>query len=196
MRLEHSAAAERTKESVMRHPASILAPTLAASLLLAACGSSSSNSPTAPAASASAGSSSALVKTGPDPALGGTVLVDNQGMTLYRLTGETAGKFICTGGCLKVWHPLAAPAGGSPSGTVGSLGTVTRSDGTVQVTFKGEPLYTFANDTKPGQATGQGVKDVGTWTAVSASAKSGASATSPPASTQPASSSGGGYSSY
>jgi predicted lipoprotein with Yx(FWY)xxD motif len=175
----------------MRHPASILAPTVAASLLLAACGGSSTNSPTAPAASAPAASSSALVKTGPDPALGGTVLVDSQGMTLYHLTGETGGKFICTGGCLKVWHPLVAPASGSPSGTVGSLGTVTRSDGTVQVTFKGKPLYTFVNDTTPGQATGQGVKDVGTWTAVPATAKSGAAAPTPPASTKPASSSGG-----
>lgn len=178
----------------MRHPASIFAPAIAASLLLAACGSSSSSSPSAPAASAPASSTSALVKTGPDPALGGTVLVDTQGMTLYRLSGETTTKFICTGGCLKVWHPLTAPAGASPSGTVGSLGTVTRADGTVQVTFKGEPLYTFVKDTKPGQATGQGVKDVGTWTAVSATAKGSAPAASLAPSTQSgSSSSGGGY---
>jgi predicted lipoprotein with Yx(FWY)xxD motif len=111
------------------------------------------------------------VKTATDAALGGTVLVDSRGMMLYRLTGETAGKFICTGACLKVWHPLVASTGSAPSGTVGSLGTVTRSDGPVHVTFKGEPLYTFVKDTSPGEATGQGIKDVGTWTAIRASAQ-------------------------
>jgi predicted lipoprotein with Yx(FWY)xxD motif len=182
----------------MRHPVSTLAPAVAASFLLAACGSSSSSSTATSAASAPASSSaSALVKTAPDAALGGTVLVDSHGMTLYRLTGEAAGKFICNGACLKVWHPLATSAGASPSGTVGSLGTVTRADGTVQATFKGEPLYTFVKDTTPGQATGQGVKDVGTWTAVLATAKKPtAPASSPPATTKPApasSGSGGGY---
>ena len=56
--------------------------------------------------------------------------------------------------------------GRTPSGGVGSLGTVKRPDGTEQVTYKGMPLYTFAQDQKPGDAGGQGIKDVGTWTAV------------------------------
>jgi len=141
----------------------LLAPALAAGLLIAACGSSSSSSTTASTASGSAaGSAGVQVKTAADAALGGAVLVDSRGMTLYHLTGETAGKFICTGACLKIWHPLIASGGSSPSGTVGSLGTVTRSDGTLQVTFKGEPLYTFVKDTSRGEATGQGIKDVGT----------------------------------
>jgi hypothetical protein len=66
----------------------------------------------------------------------------------------------------------------------------------VQVTYKGMPLYTFAPDQKPGDAKGQGIKDVGTWTAVavSASSSSSAAAASTPApaeTTQPASSGGG-----
>lgn len=177
----------------MRHYMSNVAPAIATSLLLAACGSTSSSSSTPSASARARSSTSTLVKTAADPALGRAVLVDTHGMTLYRLTGETAGRFICTGACLKVWHPLTAPVGGSPTGSVGSLSTVTRSDGTVQVTFKGEPLYTFVKDTRPGQANGQGVKDVGTWTAVSATAKSGATEAISPTSPKPASSSRSGY---
>jgi predicted lipoprotein with Yx(FWY)xxD motif len=87
-----------------------------------------------------------------------------------------------------VWHPLVAPSGGKPSGGVGSLGVVRRPDGTEQVTYKGMPLYTFAQDTAAGQANGQGIKDVGTWSAVTA----GASTPAKPATPAPASSSGGG----
>ena len=183
----------------MHHRLSLLAPVLAAGLLIAGCGSStssSSSSTTASAASApAAGSAGVMVKTATDAALGGAVLVDSRGMTLYRLTGETAGKFICTGPCLQIWHPLIASGGSSPKGAVASLGTVTRSDGTVQVTFKGEPLYTFVKDTSPGMATGQGIKDVGTWTAVLATAQNAGTASSnPPAATQSAPSSSGGSS--
>jgi predicted lipoprotein with Yx(FWY)xxD motif len=124
--------------------------------------------------------------------LGGTILVNARGLTLYRLSGETTGKFICTtSACLKVWHPLVA-TGSKPTGGVGSLGVVKRPDGTMQVTYKGEPLYTFAADHSPGQANGQGIKDVGTWKAVTTSAaKTGTPA--PPTST---SSGGGGSYAY
>src|ERR1039457_5834049 len=146
-----------------------LIPTLAASVLLSACGSSSGSKSTSsateaqPAASqTSSASSGALVKTASNSKLGGTVLVDAQGMTLYHLSAEQNGKFICTSAaCVQVWHPLSAPAGGPPSGGGGSLGTVKRPDGTEQVTYKGMPLYTFAQDKEPGDANGQGIKDVG-----------------------------------
>jgi predicted lipoprotein with Yx(FWY)xxD motif len=140
------------------------------------------------------------VKSASNVTLGATVLVDAQGMTLYHLSGEQNGKFICTSSaCLQVWHPLSTSAGAS-SASIGSLGTVKRPDGTEQVTYKGTPLYTFASDHKAGDATGQGIKDVGTWTAVTASAHSSsgaAPATSAPAPTpaEPAAPahSGGGY---
>ena len=155
----------------MRHLLKLSLPALAASLLLAACGSSSSSNTTSsavstqPAAQTSSSSSSAVVVKSASSSLG-TILVDSQGMTLYHLSGEQNGKFICTStACLGVWHPLIAPAGSEPSGEVGSLGTVKRPEGTVQVTYKGTPLYTFASD-KPGEANGQGIKDVGTWSAV------------------------------
>jgi predicted lipoprotein with Yx(FWY)xxD motif len=131
------------------------------------------------------------VKTASVPSLGAPVLVDAQGLTLYHLSGEQNGKWICTSSaCVKVWHPLAAPASGTPSGSVGSLGTVKRPNGATQVTFKGMPLYTFVGDTKPGEAKGQGIKDVGVWSALTAN---GSDASKAPAATTTTSSSGGGY---
>ena len=124
------------------------------------------------------------MKSTSNSTLGATVLVDAQGLTIYSLSGEQNGKWICTSAaCTAIWHPVTAPSSGTPSGSVGSLGTVTRPDGTRQVTYKGLPLYTFAEDTKPGDAKGQGIKDVGTWTAVAVSSQSASSA-SAPASTQ------------
>jgi len=182
----------------MRQSLKVSLPALAASLLLAACGSSSggasSNSSASSAAASSqtsSGGSASVVKTAANSALGATILVNNQGMTLYRLSGEQNGKWICTSAaCVQTWHPLIAPSGGAPTGTVGSLGTVKRPDGTMQVTYKGAPLYTFVQDQKAGDAKGQGIKDVGTWGAISTSATaSGKSTKSAPT---PASS-GGGY---
>jgi predicted lipoprotein with Yx(FWY)xxD motif len=112
-------------------------------------------------------------------------------MTLYHLSGEHAGKFICTSAaCLGIWHPLTVSAGSKPAGSVSSLGVIKRPNGVMQVTYKGEPLYTFVKDQSPGQATGQGIKDVGTWTAVS---PGGAKPVTPAASTSSTTSSGGGY---
>jgi len=171
----------------MRQSMKFLIPTLATSVLLSACGSSSSSKSNSsatesqPAASQTTSSgSSALVKTASNSTLRATVLVDAQGMTLYRLSGEQNGKFICTGAaCLQVWRPLAAQVGSTPSGTVGSLGTVKRPDGTEQVTYKGMPLYTFAQDQAAGQASGQGIKDVGTWSAVTVTKGVSAPASAP-----------------
>jgi predicted lipoprotein with Yx(FWY)xxD motif len=187
----------------MRSALKFLALPLAASLTLAACGSSSSSSGSssqaaAPAnsTSSSSGEGAAVVKRASNATLGTTVLANARGMTLYSLSGEQNGKWICTStACTGVWHPVTAPSNGTPSGSVGSLGTVKRPDGTIQVTYKSMPLYTFASDTSPGDAKGQGIKDVGTWTAVTAS--SSAPAASPPATTHtettpPASSGGGG----
>ncbi len=160
----------------MHHRLKLLVPAVAVSLLFAACGSSSyssttkSTAGTQTAGQASSGSSSAAagVKTGSSSL--GTILVDDEGMTLYRLSAEQNGKFICTtSACLGVWHPLLAPSSGTPSGDVGSLGTVKRPEGTVQVTYKGQPLYTFAQDNKAGETNGQGIKDVGTWSVVKTS---------------------------
>ena len=96
----------------------------------------------------------------------GTVLTANNGLTLYTLSAEKHGNFICKGSCLADWHPLIVAAGVKPTGPV-SLGTVKRPDGRRQVTFNGRPLYTFDGDSKRGDTKGEGIKDVGTWHAAS-----------------------------
>jgi predicted lipoprotein with Yx(FWY)xxD motif len=104
-----------------------------------------------------------VVKEAHSKALGKTVLTANSGLTLYTLSAEKHGTFICKGSCLKDWHPLVVAKGVKPTGPV-ALGTVKRPDnGLRQVTFKGRPLYTFDDDKKKGDADGEGFKDVGTW---------------------------------
>lgn len=167
-------------------------PTLAACLLLAACGSSKNSTTTsssAQPATQTTGSAGATVKTASSSL--GTILVDAQGMTLYHLSGEQNGKFICTNAaCTGIWHPLTISAGSTPSGEVGSLGTVKRPDGTTQVTYKGTPLYTFASDQQPGETKGQGIKDVGTWSVITTGSSSSSSSTQ---TSTPSGGGGGGY---
>jgi len=121
-------------------------------------------------AAASSGSShptKRVVKEARSEALGKTVLTNKRGLTLYSLSVEKHGRFICkTKSCLASWHPLVVPAGTKPTGPV-QLGTIKRPDGRVQVTYRGRPLYSFDGDTKAGEANGEGFKDVGTWHAAS-----------------------------
>ncbi len=155
----------------MRPSSKFFVVALAASLLLAACGSSSNSSSSSQPANSqhTASSSKDVVRTASNAKLGKTVLVTAHGLTLYHLGGEQNGKFICTNAaCVHAWRPLIAP-GGAPSGSVSSLSIVKRPGGAIQVTYQGMPLYTFAQDTAPGQANGQGIKDVGTWSVASTS---------------------------
>jgi predicted lipoprotein with Yx(FWY)xxD motif len=97
-----------------------------------------------------------------DPGLG-NVLVDSQGRTLYLFEHDTGTKSTCTGACAVSWPPLRA-SGKSVAGngvSTSKLGTTPRSDGKPQVTYNGHPLYRFANDQNPGDATGQGVNAFG-----------------------------------
>ncbi len=114
-------------------------------------------------AGANAQATKRVVKKASNATLGKTVLTNLKGITLYSLSAETKGKFICKGSCLRDWHPLVVAAGVKPTGPV-KLGTIKRPDnGRRQVTFNGRPLYTFDEDEKAGDAKGQGIKDVGTW---------------------------------
>jgi predicted lipoprotein with Yx(FWY)xxD motif len=133
------------------------------------------------ARSGDSSSSKSVVKT---MKVGGkTILVNRRGMTLYHLSVEKRGHFICTSAaCLAEWKPLVVARGVKPTG-VSSLGTVRRPDGRHQVTYKGGPLYTFDEDHKPGDTKGDGFRDVGVWHVVTVAGK--------PASTP--SSGGGGY---
>ena len=124
---------------------------------------------------------STLVKT---MKVGGkTILVNRRGMTLYHLSVERRGHFICKDStCLSLWKPLVVARGVTPTGAK-SLSVVRRPDGRRQVAYKGGPLYTFVQDRKPGDMNGNGFRDVGVWRVVTVAGQ--------PASTP--SSGGGGY---
>jgi predicted lipoprotein with Yx(FWY)xxD motif len=90
----------------------------------------------------------------------GTVLTDDAGMALYTLDTDRNGQSTCHGGCAAAWPPLTVAAGtvatGGP-GVPGTVGSSRQANGTFQVTYDGDPLYTFVGDTAPGQVTGNGV---------------------------------------
>ena len=132
----------------------------AAAAVLAACGSSGTSSA---GGSGSTGTSSpAAATTGnlKTTTIGGaTVLTNAKGFTLYSFAPDTPTKSNCNGTCAQFWPPVKGPA--TASGVKGTFGTIKRSDGSTQATFDGHPLYTFAADTAPGQAKGNGLNAQG-----------------------------------
>ena len=129
-----------------------------------------------------------VVKTATNKTLGKKILVNRRGMTLYSLSVERNGKFICTDmACLSLWKPLTIAKGAVATG-VAHLSAVNRPDGRRQVAYRGGPLYTFAQDERPGDVKGNGFKDVGVWRVATVSAGSPA-----PAPTTTGGGYGGGY---
>ena len=130
----------------------------ALALTVSACGSSGSSSGTAANTPAAGGSSSAAAggSTVTEKTIGSQqVVVDSSGMTLYWFAIDTPTKSNCSGQCATFWPPVKGPLTAG-SGVTGTLGTITRSDGTTQATYDGHPLYTFVGDKSPGQNTGNG----------------------------------------
>lgn len=95
----------------------------------------------------------------------GTVLVDGEGMTLYLFTNDSPNTSVCEGDCLAAWPPLTGEPEAGEGVDESLLATFERSDGSTQVSYNGWPLYYWAQDSEPGDATGQGVNDV--WWVVS-----------------------------
>ena len=97
----------------------------------------------------------------------GSILTDANGMTLYMFLNDTSTTSTCTGACATLWPALLTNgnpvAGTGVDGT--KLGTTTRPDGTVQVTYNGHPLYYFSSDKAAGDTNGQGIKSI--WYVVS-----------------------------
>jgi predicted lipoprotein with Yx(FWY)xxD motif len=93
----------------------------------------------------------------------GTILVDSRGFTLYDFHKDKGGRSACYGACASTWPPLTTS--GAPHAMAGAeaskLGTTKRSDGTLQVTYAGLPLYTYVADTRPGDAKGNDFSSFG-----------------------------------
>ncbi len=168
----------------------IMASGFALMLALGACGKSNydnagsnakSKANTEPAARTQASTASvppatvAVARTGK-----GELLVDANGMTLYRFDKDKSGASNCAGTCAQTWPPLlldpatAAPVTGD--GVQGPLSVVVRSDGARQVADNGRPLYRYSGDTKAGDTNGDGIGSV--WHVVTIGAPSSPRATS------------------
>lgn len=175
-----------------------LAVLIGAALLVAGCGSSSSSSNSSATTSAAAtgtasGSASTGVTIATTTGSEGTYLTSG-GRALYLWVADTSGKSACSGQCTKAWPPLTTTGTPSASGAAKSsdISTITRSDGTKQVTYMGHPLYFFAADTKAGQLHGQGSNSFGAkWWLVDPSGSAITSGASSAASSSGSSSGGG-----
>ncbi len=108
------------------------------------------------------GAGAAQIGVANNPKLG-SILVDGSGKTLYVLTTDTPNTSTCYAKCATIWPPFVATSG-SPNAVMGvdasKIGTAIRTDGTTQITYSGWPLYYFSGDKAPGDANGQGIKNV------------------------------------
>jgi len=195
---------------------------LAAAATVAACSSAASSTAAAPAASptgaspAAAGGSAAasggtVITTAKSSA--GTVLTNGSGKAVYVWTKDTGDMSNCSGACAGAWPPVTTTGTATAAGSAkaSDIGTITRSDGTKQVTYDGHPLYYFAGDSGPGTASGQGsdgfgakwwlvaptgsdvTASVSTFTAAATGAAPAAPAPAAPASSPASSSAAGGW---
>ena len=135
-------------------------------------------------ASGAGSSGTRVVMTAKNKTLGKTILVNLQGLTLYSLSVERHGRFICkNAACTSIWKPLLIKKGRKPTGVTG-LATVKRPTGQIQVAYRGAPLYHFVQDRKRGDIKGNGLKDVGTWHVVvvgkAQTTTTGSTTTAPP----------------
>lgn len=137
-------------------------------VVVAGCGtttpSAAAGSPSAAVASPSpsAAAAAATIKVATDAKLG-QILVDGAGMTVYLFVVDTGKTSTCYTSCASLWPPVlttGAPQAGTGA-QAGLLGTTVRTDGNVEVTYAGHPLYYFIQDKKAGDTTGQGVNSFG-----------------------------------
>jgi predicted lipoprotein with Yx(FWY)xxD motif len=93
----------------------------------------------------------------------GNVLADSHGRTLYLFEADHGMASSCSGACASIWPPLTATGRpGAGTGLAASkIALIKRSDGTMQVTYGGHPLYTYAGDAKPGDTKGEGLDQFG-----------------------------------
>ena len=136
-------------------------------VIVAGCGgttpSATATSPSpapSPASSPAAAAATIMVATDAKP---GTILVDGNGKTVYLFVADKGTASSCYTSCATIWPPVlttGAPIAGTGA-TASLLGTTTRTDGKVEVTYAGHPLYYFVQDKKAGDTTGQGINGFG-----------------------------------
>ena len=177
---------------------------VAAGLLATACGSAAGSTTSgSTAARAQAGGSTTATVIESHAGSAGSFLTNGSGRAVYLWAADSMNKSTCSGACAGAWPPVTTQgkvtvADGAKAA---DLGTITRSDGSKQVTYNGHPLYYFAGDSGPGQTNGQGSDNFGAkwWlvapagakiTVADAAASAGSSSSSAPASSSGSSTSG------
>jgi predicted lipoprotein with Yx(FWY)xxD motif len=191
---EHSSGSRSGAHALRTGPARLrvllaLPAAAAAAAALAACSSSGSSSAPASPSSSSSSSPAAAAAAGSLKTAqisGATVLASSTGFTLYSFAPDTPTTSKCNGACAANWPPVKGPV--SAAGVTGTFSTIKRSDGSVQASFDGHPLYTFTGDSAPGQANGNGLNAAGgVWHEITTSG------TAPAGGTSPSSGGGNGY---
>jgi predicted lipoprotein with Yx(FWY)xxD motif len=156
----------RVRDGLPGALAAVAGVSVLALVLLGVAVAGAATAPSAPAPSSSAASGQTLKTI---QIKGVTVLTNAKGMTLYWFAPDTPTKSACYGSCAAYWPPVYGAQKAGP-GVTGRLGTIRRSDGTIQATYDGRPLYTYIADNAPGQATGNNINlNGGLWHEVLAS---------------------------
>ncbi len=141
---------------------------LFALLAVAGCGGGGGATAATGGSTAQAPSSAATIDVSSSAGLG-PILVDSQGRTLYLFQKDSNGGSRCSAACAQIWPPQLTKGNPKAGGGVDAakLGTIKRSDGSMQVTYARHPLYAYTGDTGPGQARGNGLNAFGAvWNAV------------------------------
>jgi predicted lipoprotein with Yx(FWY)xxD motif len=135
--------------------------TVALALLAAGCGST--NQSTAAASPSPSPAATGMTIAAATNAKLGQILVDGSGKTVYLFVADTGTASTCYTSCAAIWPPVLTT--GAPQAGTGAqaslLGTTTRTDGKIEVTYAGHPLYYFFKDKQTGDTTGQGVNGFG-----------------------------------
>ena len=150
----------------------LAAAAAATAVLLAGCGSSSTSSTGSSSASTAASATAPSTATAPTTAatapgitvetkkakLGTILAAGPKKLTVYEFEADKGSASACTRACAKAWPPVTTTGAATAAGAAMSadVSTITRSDGTKQVTYKGHPLYFFAKDGDSGDAYGEG----------------------------------------
>jgi predicted lipoprotein with Yx(FWY)xxD motif len=168
----------------------------ALAVLVAGCGGGGSSATATNSETSAGGGGGGMTVSASEVSGLGDVLVDSEGFTVYKFAKDQGSTSSCYGACEQNWPPVIAK--GQPSGEgemTSQLGTTKRKDGTMQVTFAGHPLYTYAGDSEPGEANGNGLNFFGgIWSAMDESGEAVAgSATTEPEAEESSESSSGGY---
>ena len=143
----------------------------AAAAALVACSSAGASSPSSSGSSTSSPAAAAAGTVKTATIAGVTVLTTSTGFTLYSFAPDTPTTSKCNGTCAQNWPPLKGPV--TAAGVTGTFGTIKRSDGSLQATYDGHPLYTYIGDSAPGQASGNRVNlNGGLWYDVAVSRRS------------------------